>query len=82
MHRLTNWQPHACILVPDDEGVPRGEAGVVVEHRLRWEVGGQVDSGALEVEGHVVGEQLGGLGGEGDGEELTVAVIMATQEFV
>jgi len=35
----------------------------------------------LEEQGDVVGEQLGGLGGEGDGEKLAIAVDLMTQEF-
>lgn len=82
VHRLTNWQQHAWILVPDNEGVPRCEAGVVVKHWLGWKVSRQGDSRAFEEQGDVVGEQLGGLRGEGDGEELAVAVDLVTQEFL
>lgn len=54
----------------------------MVKHRLGWKVGRQGDSGALEEQGDVVGEQLSGLRGEGDEEELAVAVDLMTQEFV
>lgn len=36
----------------------------------------------MEEQGDVVREQLGGLRGEGDGEELAVAVDLVTQEFL
>lgn len=54
----------------------------MVKHWLRWKVSRQGDSRALEEQGDVVREQLGGLRGEGDGEELAVAVDLVTQEFV
>lgn len=82
VQRLTNWQHHAYILVPDNKGVPRWEAGVMVKHWLGWKVSRQGDSRALEKQGDVVGKQVDSLRGEGDGEELVVAVDLVTQEFL
>lgn len=68
--------------LPDNEGVARCEPGIVMEHGLGWEVGRQGASGAFQEQGDVVGEQLGGLRGEGDGEEPAVAEHLVTQEFL
>lgn len=54
----------------------------MVRHWFRSQVSRKGDSGALEEQGGAVGEQLGGLRGEGDGEELAVAVDLVTQEFL
>lgn len=66
--------------VPDHEGASRCQAGV--HQRLGWKVSGEGGARALEEQGDVVGQQFGGLWGEGNGEELAVAVDLATQEFL
>lgn len=74
MHMLTNQ--------PDNERVPRCEAGGIVKQWSGWKVSRHGESRALEEQGEVVGEQLGGLGGEGDGENLSIAVDLVTEEFL
>lgn len=54
----------------------------MVRHWLRRQVSRKGESGALEEQGGAVREQLGGLRGEGDREELAVAVDLVTQEFL
>ena len=77
MHVLRH---RARLLLPDDEGEPWCEAGFGVEDWLGRKVGRHSDPRALQEQRDVVGEQLGDLGGEGDGEELAIAVNL-TQEF-
>lgn len=78
----THSETDSSILIPDNERAPRGEVGVVLEFRLGRKVSWQGDSRAMEEQGDVVGEQLGGFGGEDDGEKLAIAVDLATQEFL
>lgn len=80
----SNWvslRHRAGILLPDDEGESWCVAGFRVEDWLRWKVSRHGDPRTSEEQRDVVGEQLGDLGGEGDGEELAVAVDLVTQEF-
>lgn len=65
---------HACVTVPDAEGVPWKEVRVVFGHQLWWKVSWQGGPRALKDHGNVVGKQLWSFRGEGDGEELTIAV--------
>lgn len=78
---LKNYETSQCGLVPDGERVPWCEARVTTKHWLGWKVSRQSDSRALEDQGDVVGQQLGGLRGKGDEEKLAIAVDFVTQEF-
>lgn len=54
----------------------------MVSRWLRGQVSRKGDSRTLEEQGGAVREQLGGLRGKGDREELAIAVDLASQEFL
>lgn len=69
-------------IIPDLEGVARRELVVVLEERLGCELGGHLKPGAFQQHRDPVGQQVGGLRGEGEGEQLAVAEDLSAHKFL
>lgn len=54
----------------------------MLEKRLGREVSGHGDSGAFQQHRHAVWQEVGGLRGEGDGEQLAVAEDLSAHKFL